>query len=348
MRELQMYLTPELFMELQTQRFSTSLPHFKGIILFLDNFGILRVLTPINSKCEVVNWKFINENMYKSKLFIPANDISKTFAVKLILKIHMNHSCCGITYLVQCVNESYFIPNLTRLCKHVVITCFKCQKHRLVERKRYVPSETFTYPKDYILSLDVDKISYQINSVCQIDIIPRLHMRNSTYTFVDKNAVKKYEGLSETRIYYNILVFVNSRTSFVHFELLYSRKFEDLKIVLETFLHKYGLYDVTFISDKELSFQKLSRLNPDMQDLSFYNTHHARTLQEKFNVRFSLHESYHAQFSGRVEKVVGVVKRSFASFKQANLNYHHMCCLLTSIARTMNDRSISHPSANLK
>ena len=193
-RELQMYLTPELFMELQTQRFSTSLPHFKGIVLFLDNFGLLRVLTRLNSKCEVINWKFINENMYKSKLFIPANDISKTFAVKLILKVHMNHSCCGITYLVQCVNESYFIPNLTRLCKHVVNTCFKCQKHRLVERRRYVPSETFTYPKDYILNLDVDKISYEINSVWQIDIIPRLNMRNSTYTFVDKNAVKNMMG----------------------------------------------------------------------------------------------------------------------------------------------------------
>ena len=78
-----------------------------------------------------------------------------------------------------------------------------------------------------------------------------------------------------------------------------------------------------------------------MQELSFYNSHHATTLQEKFNVRFSLHESYHAQFSGRVEKVVGVVKRSFASFKRASLNYHHMYCLLTSIARTMNDRPIS-------
>ena len=80
---------------------------------------------------------------------------------------------------------------------------------------------------------------------------------------------------------------------------------------------------------------------PHMKDLSFYNSHHAKTLQEKFNVRFSLHESYHAQFTGRVEKVVGIVKRSFTSFKQAKLNYHHMSCLLFSIARTINDRPIS-------
>ena len=103
-------------------------------------------------------------------------------------------------------------------------------------------------------------------------------MRNSTYTFVDKNASMKYNGLSETRIYYNILVFVNSRTSYVHFELLYSRRFEDLKIVIEMFLHKYGLVDVTFVSDKELSFQKLSRLNPECKKLNFYSSKHARAL----------------------------------------------------------------------
>ena len=328
-------------MELQSVRFSTSIPHFKGFVLFLDDFGLLRVLNPLNPTCEVINWRFITEHLYQSKLFIPSNNISKTFASKLILKTHMDHNCCGITFLIQTINESYFIHDPTRLCKHVLSSCFKCLRDRLIDKKKFVQSEKFTFPKDYILNLDIDKISYQINSVWQIDLIPRLNMINSTYNFVDKSALKKYEGLAESRIYYNILIFVNSRTSYVHFELLYTRRFEDLKIVLEMFLHKYSLYDITFISDKELSFQKLSRLNKNMKDVSFYNSYYAKTLQEKYNVRFSLHDSYHAQFYGRVEKIVGVVKRSFTSFKHANLNFHHMSCLLSSISRTLNDRPIS-------
>lgn len=117
--------------------------------------------------------------------------------------------------------------------------------------------------------------------------------------------------------------------------------FLDLKIVVEMFAHKYSLNNVCLIGDQEMSFQKLKCLNPSFGPLSFYQSRCASELKEKYNITFLLQESFHAFFSGKIERTIREAKRSLAFFTQFSLNYHQLSCLLSSIARKLNDRVIS-------
>ena len=117
-------------------------------------------------------------------------------------------------------------------------------------------------------------------------------------TFVQASDGKRFEGLEKRNFFVNVLVFVNSRTNFVYFEPLYSKSFSELKVVFETFLHRFSLSKVTFIGDMEMSFQKLRRTNDPHQILSFYNSKQAAELAEKFDITFKLHAPYHSFFKG--------------------------------------------------
>lgn len=85
----------------------------------------------------------------------------------------------------------------------------------------------------------------------------------SNFRFVDKAASEKFVEVLElfnSCFFCNILVFVNSRTSFIHLELLYSMKFEDTGMIIESLLYKLGLFEVTFISNQEFGIVKLGKL----------------------------------------------------------------------------------------
>ena len=58
-KETQLYLLPDIFLELEQDKFTMVAKHFSGNILFIDNLGILRVLIPLNENCVDVNWEFI-------------------------------------------------------------------------------------------------------------------------------------------------------------------------------------------------------------------------------------------------------------------------------------------------
>ena len=45
-KETQLYLLPDIFLELEQDKFTMVAKHFSGNILFIDNLGILRVLIP--------------------------------------------------------------------------------------------------------------------------------------------------------------------------------------------------------------------------------------------------------------------------------------------------------------
>ena len=244
LRELQMYLLPQVFLDLKSQFFSTLLPDFKGLLIFVDKFGILIMLSAFNPTCQPINTEYIMANLNRSKLVIPVVRTNKVFALKLIAKTHKNLNCCGVTYLIQALNEKYYIHDLTRLCKNVVETCFRCQRNRLIQGKKYVSNPLYSYPRDHKLSLTPESLSHELNSVWQVDLVPRIRIKNSSYTFVQASDNNKYKDLTQTNIFCNILVFINSRTNYVHFELLYTKSFQDLKIVFETFLHKYSLSSI--------------------------------------------------------------------------------------------------------
>lgn len=151
------------------------------------------------------------------------------------------------------------------------------------------------------------------NNVVEKDTINSVYINNPTRAHYTDGPLEVESGGKnddENRIP------INSRTNYVHFELLFSKSFQDLKIVFETFLHKYSLSSVCFVADQELSFQKLRRLNTESPPLTFYQSRYAKELKERFGVTFLLHVSYHAFFTGKVERMIRVVKRSFACFSQ--------------------------------
>lgn len=61
----------------------------------------------------------------------------------------------------------------------------------------------------------------------------------------------------------------------MHFDLLLTKSFHDLKIVFETLLYKYSIRDVAFIADQKMSFQKTRHLITEKKALSFYDSRYA-------------------------------------------------------------------------
>ena len=117
--------------------------------------------------------------------------------------------------------------------------CYVCLRKRQVQRKNLVQGSNFSHPKDYTLSLDIDKISIELNKNWTMDLIPRINIKNAFYYFVDPKLRELYKELHHTRIFCNVVILVNCRTGFTHLDITFTRKFEELKNILESFLHKY-------------------------------------------------------------------------------------------------------------
>ena len=90
-------------------------------------------------------------------------------------------------------------------------------------------------------------------------LIPRIYIQNSSYHFVDPKLREIYKKLPNTRIFCNVVILVNSRTGYVHLDVTYTRRFKELKNILESFLHKYAVYNCIISCDSELSFIKLAK-----------------------------------------------------------------------------------------
>ena len=80
-KETQLYLLPEIFLDLEQQNFTMTPSHFSGNIVFVDNCGISRVLVPLNEECVDINWEFISKNISNSKILLPTNRFSKDLAL---------------------------------------------------------------------------------------------------------------------------------------------------------------------------------------------------------------------------------------------------------------------------
>ena len=59
LRETQMHVAPDLFLQLKSKYFSTQLPYYRGLIVFADKFGILRLLSLYNERCQIVDWPYV-------------------------------------------------------------------------------------------------------------------------------------------------------------------------------------------------------------------------------------------------------------------------------------------------
>lgn len=151
--------------------------------------------------------------------------------MKLLLRLHTRLNCCDSTFLAQTVNQKFYIRNLIRICKQVCNSCYRCQRIKLIQNKNYISNLLYSYPKDHNLELNVKSLAENLNLHWQVDILCRLRVRNSKYTFVQSADNKRFSGLEGCKIFVNVMVFINCRTNFVFFEPLYSKSFSEIKIV---------------------------------------------------------------------------------------------------------------------
>lgn len=66
-----------------------------------------------------------------------------------------------------------------------------CLRRRLIDKGKYVTNQVFTHPRYYRLTLNTDKISFELNGTWQIDLIPRIKIKIFDFNFVDKKAREK-------------------------------------------------------------------------------------------------------------------------------------------------------------
>lgn len=70
-REAQLHALLDLFLELKSKYFSTQLPYYKGLVVFVDKFGLLRLLSLFNERCQIIDWSYVVKNLHRSKIIIP-------------------------------------------------------------------------------------------------------------------------------------------------------------------------------------------------------------------------------------------------------------------------------------
>ena len=61
-----------------------------------------------------------------------------------------------------------------------------------MQRRNYIQGCNFTTPRDYSLSLNVERISYELNKDWVLDLIPKINILNSVYHFVNPKLREKY------------------------------------------------------------------------------------------------------------------------------------------------------------
>ena len=110
-----------------------------------------------------------------------------------------------------------------------------------------------------------------------------------------------------------MLVFSNLRTGYVHFQLLPSRKYRDIRMCLQSFLHMYGIHKLRLHCDSESAFLKGESLSGGKKGkyADFLDSREARELQESYDITFSCHRGFHSYLTGHIESRVKVFKRSF-------------------------------------
>ena len=98
LREIQLYLLPDLFLELKSQYFSTQLSHCKGMIVFADKYRIFTLISIFNESCQVIDCSYILRNLHRSKVLIPVTRNNNVFAIKLLQRLHVKLNCSDTTF----------------------------------------------------------------------------------------------------------------------------------------------------------------------------------------------------------------------------------------------------------
>ena len=292
---------------------------------------------------QSINWEYVTNHEYRVKYLMATNKINKIFALKLLLHIYIENMRCGLTILIQLSSQTYYFVNHARLCKSVLSFCPRCHKHRLINNRKFLQEAVFSFPTKFALDSNTDQTLSNLNDSWEIDFITRVRINHPFCYFVNDKDRNIFKDVSSSNFFINILCFVNIKTGFVKYMPLFTRKFMDVKIAVESFLNIFNLARVRLLSDKEGSFLRseiLSTNSKKNKELCFFASNEARNLEEKYNIRFSTHQSYRAYLGGHIKARVSILKLSFSCFSQLFLSYHQMDFLLHTIARVINDKPL--------
>ena len=61
-RHLQQFIHPQLFLDLCSRKFTSELPGFRNLIIYLDEHNIIRVHNAASVACTQVNYEFLMKN----------------------------------------------------------------------------------------------------------------------------------------------------------------------------------------------------------------------------------------------------------------------------------------------
>ena len=114
----------------------------------------------------------------------------------------------------------------------------------------------YTFPKIYELSTEINTLSTQMNMDWGVDFIPALRIEHDACIFVNAKDKIRFQDIPKCSIFINMLLFSNLRTGYVHFQLLYSRKYKDIRLSLQSFWHIFGIQKLRLYCDSESAFLK--------------------------------------------------------------------------------------------
>ena len=140
----------------------------------------------------------------------------------------------------------------------------------------------------------------------------------------------------------NLLLLSNLKTGFVHFQILHSRSFKDLRIALEIFLHTFGIKQLKKFCDSEGAFLKSETLSGGSREKHAHNLLESREGKEMIetnDIRFICHSGFHSYLSGFIESKVKVIKKSLSTFS-TTLTFNQLNCVLACIAKVINCRPV--------
>ena len=216
-----------------------------------------------------------------------------------------------------------------------------CLYKRLIRQRKFVSSPIFTFPKKFELSTKINTLSAQLNSDWEIDFLPALRIKHDACIFVTPHDKVKFQEVCKSSIFTNMLLFSNLRTGYVHFQLLPSRKYRDIRMCLQSFLHMYAIHKLKLHCDSESAFLKGESLSGGKKGkyTDFLDSREAKELQESYDITFSCHRGFHSYLTGHIESRVKIFKRSFSSFN-SSFTSTELNCVLSSIARIINARPL--------
>ena len=255
-RHMQHFIHPELILELSSHKFTSELPGFRNLIIYLDEHNLVRVHNAASVACTQVNYEYLIKNKSRSKILAPSNKQNKIFAIKLNMFYHIKNNCCQLRYLLQIASGIFYHRSHKRYASSAINLCHVCLYRRLIRQKKFVSPPIFTFPKKFELSTNINTLSAQLNSDWELDFIPALKIKHDACIFVTPSDKVKFQDVCKSPIYTNLLLFSNLRTGYVHFQLLPSRKYRDIRMSLQSFLHTYAIHKVKFHCDSESAFLK--------------------------------------------------------------------------------------------